>query len=168
VSGRLRRASLLHFVALGAALYVILDVLAAPREEIVIAVGPAVAVREAALGRALSAEERAALLDRIVQEEVLVREAFRLGLHTGGRIQKRLADKMIVLLQDDVPAPDEAELRALFDANLARYGPEPPPFDAARGALRNEWRFTRARAIVDAKVAELRRDYRVVIEDDAP
>lgn len=73
-------------------------------------------------GQQPSSLEERALLDRHVEDELLLREAERLHLGEGDVIiRRRLLQKMQLLLDAKQPAPTEAELAAYFDANRARY-----------------------------------------------
>lgn len=70
-------------------------------------------------GRAPSAEDVEALLAEHVREEVLYREALRLGLDEGDTvIRRRLAQKMRFLIEESDPpdAPTEADLLAAYEA----------------------------------------------------
>lgn len=78
--------------------------------------------REALLGRPLVAQEQQALLDRIVQQEVLVREAARLDLHRKDQdMRKHLIALMQHVLYTEVAEPTNAELQAFHAANRDRY-----------------------------------------------
>ncbi|WP_193164782.1 peptidyl-prolyl cis-trans isomerase [Microbulbifer hainanensis] len=74
---------------------------------------------------AMSAEERQTLADEFVREEVLFREAQRLGLaESDYMIRLRLVQKMEFALQDFAEAEtviDDAELQSFYLANKARY-----------------------------------------------
>ncbi|MEO0440313.1 MAG: peptidylprolyl isomerase [Pseudomonadota bacterium] len=70
-------------------------------------------------GRLPTGEDRQMIIDQYVQDEVLMREAERLGLGNGDTIiRRRLAQKMDFLISDNALAePDEAELRQWFEEN---------------------------------------------------
>ncbi len=79
---------------------------------------------EAQAERAPTAAELAALVDERIDEEVLYREALRLGLDRDDVIvRRRLAQKLAFLNAGtaNIPAPDEGRLRAWFDRHRARY-----------------------------------------------
>ncbi len=64
------------------------------------------------------------LVERWVREEVLYREALRLGLDKGDPVvRRRLAKKMDFLAasQADLAQPSDAELSAWYDANAAQF-----------------------------------------------
>lgn len=68
--------------------------------------------------------ELAALTERWVREEVLYREALRLGFDAGDPVvRRRLAKKMDFLATSSAEAvePTEAELKQWYGANAARY-----------------------------------------------
>lgn len=69
-------------------------------------------------------DELAALIQERVDEELLAREAIRLGLDKDDLIvRRRLAQKMAFASEDvaAIPEPDDRTLQAYYDANRARY-----------------------------------------------
>ncbi|NNC37479.1 MAG: peptidyl-prolyl cis-trans isomerase [Hyphomonadaceae bacterium] len=69
-------------------------------------------------------EDLQALLFAHVEEEVLVREALKLGLGDNDTIiRRRLAQKMRFLIEDtrNMERPDESDLRTWFDANKDQF-----------------------------------------------
>ena len=78
-------------------------------------------VREMSVGRELTEAEREQLAALHVEEQILVREAFRLELDNDARIHDMLAQKMRHVLSGDVIQPDNTELRRYYDANRERY-----------------------------------------------
>lgn len=78
--------------------------------------------REALLDRPLSDDEKQAILDRILQQEIMVREAARLNLHRKDRdIRKHLTNLMRHVMFTEVPDPTRADLDAFFAENPDRY-----------------------------------------------
>ncbi|MFO0572639.1 MAG: peptidylprolyl isomerase [Polyangia bacterium] len=76
------------------------------------------------LGRAPTADELRAAVSRLIDDEVLVREALRRGLDQGDVIvRRRLIQKMELLAEALTPAPTptDAELLALRDRAAGRY-----------------------------------------------
>jgi hypothetical protein len=72
--------------------------------------------------RELGPEERRDTIDAFVEDEILYREAYRRGLDQGdSRMRRNLILKMRGLLAGDVEAPTEADLRAFFTDNRARF-----------------------------------------------
>jgi len=124
------RQPLLQFAVLGALLFLLLDGGRGRPDESVIVVDPPLRERlsmlyEAQLGTWPSPEEMAALVERHVREEMLYREALRLGLDRGDEIvRRRLVQKMEFLAVRE-GAPGEAALRAFFDEDPARFGVPP-------------------------------------------
>ncbi|MEM6475506.1 MAG: peptidylprolyl isomerase [Pseudomonadota bacterium] len=79
---------------------------------------------ERTMGRAPTDAELDAAIERFVRDEVLYREALRLGLDQGDAVvRRRLVTKMDLSASAAAEAaePDEAALRSFFDANTARY-----------------------------------------------
>ena len=85
------------------------------------------AIRErwvAQWGRAPTGPELAGLIDDTVKEEILYREAQRLGLDRDDPIvRRRLAQKLTFMLEDntEVPAPAVSEVAAHYAAHAGRY-----------------------------------------------
>lgn len=128
------REPLVHFLALGAVLYVALTWGGTPVDPAsrVIEVGPEEQAQialgfERTMGRAPTDVELDAAIDNFVREEVLYREALRLGLDQGDAVvRQRLVAKMDMSasLAAETAEPDEATLRAYFETNADRYGGE--------------------------------------------
>ena len=79
---------------------------------------------DAQWGRPPSDRELQGLLDEAVREEILYREALRLGLDRDDPIvRRRLAEKMTFMLEDNaqLPAPGAREVEAYFAAHAERY-----------------------------------------------
>lgn len=75
-------------------------------------------------GRAPTRDDIEAILAEYVREEVLFREAERLGLGVGDTVvRRRLAQKMRFLIEESDPpnAPTEAELREAYEAAPEEY-----------------------------------------------
>lgn len=86
------------------------------------AVQAMVADRELVLGRPLQPAEQEALVERFIDEEVLVREAYAQGLdRVDGKVRGQLIRKMTFLLEEEPPEPTAADLQALYEADPARY-----------------------------------------------
>lgn len=121
----LRREPLIHFLLIAFLLFVADGLLNGDRrEEIRVDANTLdylVKQRSEVLMRELSNEERSALLDDYIEEEVLVREAYKRGLDKGGRMRRQLVRKMRAMLAEDLPEPTEADLRAFFEAHPERY-----------------------------------------------
>lgn len=119
---------LLLFLLIGAAIFAA-EVWLGGDDDYTIVVAPAAVDRlgdlwEAQTGRAPTADELGKLVEDHVREEIMVREAKRLGLDEGDTIIRRRLAQKLSFLTDDVATlatPDEAELRAHFEANPKRY-----------------------------------------------
>jgi len=128
---RLFKEPLVQFLFLGAGLFVAYTLFApnseAPRERIVVdqrVVESLEAAFEAARKRWPTASERQGLVDGHIAEEVLYREAQKLGLDQDDVvIRRRMRQKMVFLLQDTLALvpPDESALRAFYEAEPERY-----------------------------------------------
>lgn len=125
---RLAKDRLIWFIVLGLALFGA-DRLMQARENTIIKIDlplveKLVAQWEGQTQRRPNARELDALIEGYVREEILVREAMRLGLDDEDIIiRRRLAQKTEFLLSDgaEIDLPDEAQLRAFFDENKNQY-----------------------------------------------
>jgi hypothetical protein len=131
-AGALLREPLLHFLVLGALLFGLFGLLddtppPAPAERIVVTEAEAERLAgrfEATWRRPPDAAERARLLERYVEEEVLVREARTLGLDRGDAVvRQRLAQKMGFLIESGAEAaePTDAVLRSHMESHPDRF-----------------------------------------------
>ena len=134
------REPLIHFLALGALVYLALTWGGTPVDPAsrVITVGPEQQAQialsfERTMGRAPIDAELDAGIEKYVRDEVLYREALRLGLEDDDAVvRQRLISKMDMSagLGAQAGEPGDAVLRAFFEANLARYaGPAAVSFD---------------------------------------
>lgn len=118
-------APILHFAVLAGLLFG-LHAAFAPAGKPVLAIDPALvdavlAERASLTGRAQTAADRRALIDALVAEEVLLREARARGLDATPRIRALLVQSARVALASEVPPPTEADLREMLDANAERF-----------------------------------------------
>ncbi len=128
---RLVREPLLHFLILGAALFVLSNTLQGERNERSLQIhvtGERIAALASAWeiqrGAPPDAEQLHSLVIEDVQEEILAREAMAMGLDGDDTIiRRRLAQKLRFLLEDaSLPAaPGEGELEAFYAAHRAEY-----------------------------------------------
>ncbi len=128
---RVFKEPLVQFLLLGVGLYFTYSLFApqpeVPREQIVVdqpVVRSLEAAFEAVWKRPPTASERQGLIDEHIAEEVLYREAQKLGLDQDDVvIRRRMRQKMQFLLQDALALapPDEAALRAFYEAESERY-----------------------------------------------
>ncbi|MEM1190670.1 MAG: peptidylprolyl isomerase [Pseudomonadota bacterium] len=125
------REPLFHFIVLGAVLYVALTWGGTPPDPLsrVIKVGGSEKEKIAeswalTMGRAPTDTELDQAIDAYVREEILYREALRLGLDEGDTIvRRRLVSKMDLSasLAAETMQPTDDILRAYWEANAARY-----------------------------------------------
>lgn len=106
-------------------------------------------------------QELDGLIDQWVREEVLYREALRLGMDAGDPVvRRRLAKKMDFLAASSAEAmePDEEELAAWFQANQARYA------DAGTFSFDQVWFAKRPGADIARRLASAGERWRSVGE----
>jgi len=76
----------------------------------------------ALLGRALTEAERDAQIQNLADQEVLVREAVKLGLYQHDpATRKRMINQMHFLMAQNAPPPTSEDIAALREANPERY-----------------------------------------------
>ena len=129
---KLLREPLLHFMFIGAAIYLLYGVFAEPLPEaddktIVVTAGEIEWMQTAwqkRWNRPPTAEEFDGLVQQYIKETVLYREALTMGLNQHDQvIRRRLAQKLEFLAKDLVALtpPTEKELQSYFDEHQARY-----------------------------------------------
>ena len=125
---RLLREPLLHFLVAGGLLYAGAGVLKAnERPEVRIdaqELNQLATYWQAQMQRAPTKAEMQGIIRERIDEEILAREALRLGLDRNDMIvRRRLAQKMAFASEDTsaVKEPDDATLRAWFDQHQDRY-----------------------------------------------
>jgi hypothetical protein len=120
------REPLVWFAALGGALG-LAWVLLAPADVETIRIEPETLRgieknQEDLLGRPLTEEERERAREGYIDDEVLLREALRRGLHwSDGRVRQRLTRIMRASMTEAVPDPSLAQLQAYFQENIEKY-----------------------------------------------
>ena len=82
---------------------------------------------ESQVGRAPTEDEISRIINNLVEEEILYREALLLGLNEDDRIiKRRLAQKISFLKQESLPnKPKRKDLNAFFKRNKDKYYVEP-------------------------------------------
>ena len=129
---KLLREPLLHFMFIGAAIYLLYGVFAEPAPEetdktIVVSAGEVEWMQTAwqkRWNRPPTAAEFNGLIQQYIKETVLYREALTMGLNKHDQvIRRRLAQKLEFLAKDLVALtpPTEAELKTYFDEHQERY-----------------------------------------------
>ena len=131
---KLLREPLLHFLLLGALIFLVFGERAANDASAVatpIVVTAADVERlagyfERTWHRPPSQDEIHAAVDDYIREEVLYRAALSLGLDKNDSIvRRRLRQKMEFLFEDTMQEPQESELRAYYEAHQAKFRVEP-------------------------------------------
>lgn len=114
-----------HFVVLAALLFGIYGVANLGGGEVIEVrqqdIDARIFLREMSTGRELTREERDGTTALYIEEQILVREAVKRELDNDARIHDMLAQKMRHVLSGDVIQPDNAELRAYYEANRGLY-----------------------------------------------
>jgi hypothetical protein len=162
--GRLLREPLVHFAALGAALFALFDFAGGPRgrapDVVVVAARDVARIAEGfarTWQRSPTRDELAALVRDQVDEEILYREALALGLERDDTIvRRRLRQKMEFLFDAEAPLaePSEAELEGHRLARRARF--EEPARVSFRHVFVSVERRADARGDAERLLAQLR------------
>ena len=129
---KLLREPLLHFMLIGAAIYLLYGVFAEPVTEaddktIVVSAGEIEWMRSSwqqRWNRPPTPEEFDGLIQQYIRETVLYREALTMGLNQHDQvIRRRLAQKLEFLAKDlvNLTPPTEEELLDYFEAHIDRY-----------------------------------------------
>jgi hypothetical protein len=129
---KLLREPLLHFMFIGAAIYLLYGVFAEPLPEaddktIVVTAGEVEWMQtswQKRWNRPPTPQEFDGLIQQYIKETVLYREALTMGLNQHDQvIRRRLAQKLEFLAKDLVALtpPTEEELQSYFDEHLDRY-----------------------------------------------
>ena len=123
---QLLREPTLHFAIIAAGFFGISFVTQSLRRPVVEVDQGAVERRiqqlERARGSSLHGAERQLAEAAYIDEQILAREARSRGFDDDERIRGILSQKMLHVLSGDVPQPTDAELRAHYEENRARYG----------------------------------------------
>lgn len=150
---RLLREPLLHFLVTGAALFIGISVTSGLNRPTVRLeardLEQLAAYWEMQTQRPPTRDELASIIQERVDEELMAREAIRLGLDKDDMIvRRRLAQKMAFASEDigAIPAPREADLQAYYDKHRARYA------TPARLALRHVY-FSQDRTGASPQIA---------------
>ncbi len=150
---RFLREPLVHFLAIGLLLFAAISAVHAIRRPTVRIsaneLEQLVTYWEMQTQRPPTREELAAIIHERVEEELLAREALRLGMDKDDMIlRRRLAQKMAFASEDvaAIPEPSEATLKAFYEKTKAQYA------TPGRLALRHIY-FSRDRAGAPAQAA---------------
>lgn len=125
---RLAREPLLHFLVIGAVLFAGISAVQSLRRPTVRLeardLEQLAAYWEMQTQRPPTRQELASIIQERVDEELMAREAIRLGLDKDDMIvRRRLAQKMAFASEDvaTIPEPDDAQLKAFYDQRRDRY-----------------------------------------------
>ncbi len=129
---KLLREPLLHFLLIGATIYLVYGMVAEPVSDevdktIVVSAGEIEWMQASwhkRWKRPPTSEELEGLIQQYIRETVLYREALTMGLNKHDQvIRRRLARKMEFLTKDlvSLTPPNDEELRTYFDAHQERY-----------------------------------------------
>jgi peptidyl-prolyl cis-trans isomerase C len=125
----LRREPLAHFLALAALLFFGHRLLTPSEQPLIVideaSIGGLVRQQEGLLARPLTDDERRAVREDAIDDEVLLREAYRRGLDRDAVVRGHLVQKMRFILGEDQREPGAAELKAYLAANRERYRTPP-------------------------------------------
>jgi hypothetical protein len=123
------REPLVHFLILAALLFVAYGLLSpSGRDTIVVdqaSIDRVVGEQAALLARPLSEAERDAAVATLIDDEVLLREAYRRGLDRDAVVTRHLVQKMRYILGEEQAEPSAADLRGFLEANRERYRTPP-------------------------------------------
>ena len=130
---KLIRQPLLHFFALGAALFVLFGLVnsgegEAPGEIVIDAnrIEALVARFDRTWQRPPTQEELEALIDSYVREEILYREALALGLDQDDPVvRQRMAQKLEFMFEGDMRLPEDADLVEWLETHPDQYRASP-------------------------------------------
>jgi hypothetical protein len=122
----LRNRPVLLFVLFGAlAFFLYVHVKPTDRETIRITtqtIDALVQQQESILQNPVTSEERKALVEGHIEDEILLREAYKRGFDKNDyRVRKRILNIMRSALSEVVPEPSAAQLRAFYEENRERY-----------------------------------------------
>ncbi len=170
---RLCREPLVHFMLGGGLVFLAYFAFSTPSPEVVVVtpemVETIVQERSEQLGRPLSEAERSAAIEDLVDEELLVREAYRQGVdRQDAVIRQRLADKMRFLLAVEPASPTREQLEECFKARRSEITSSPQAsFEDLVPNLRTLWVATERKAALRRCLDALRKQYRIQVPDGA-
>jgi hypothetical protein len=120
------KSPFLHFILLGAVAFVAYTHFKpTDRETIRITtqtIDALVQQRESITQNPINAEERQTLVEGHIEDEILLREAYKRGFDKNDyRVRKRILNIMRSSLSEVIPEPSVAQLRAFYEENRERY-----------------------------------------------
>ncbi|ETX08247.1 peptidyl-prolyl cis-trans isomerase [Candidatus Entotheonella palauensis] len=119
-----------HFAVLGIIVSGLYTSLKPPDREIIHVttqtIDALVQQRESIVPNLVTPEERQLLTQAHIEDEVLLREAYKRGFDKSNyRVRKQLLNLMRTSLSDVIPEPSSAQLRAFYHEHQARYRTSP-------------------------------------------
>jgi len=124
------KSPILHFILLGLVAFSAYTHFKPPdRETIHITtqtIDALVQQQESISQKAISPEERQSIIEGHIEDEVLLREAYKREFDKSDyRVRKRILNIMRTSLSEVILEPSTAQLRAFYEANKERYLPSP-------------------------------------------
>ncbi|MGI9219938.1 MAG: hypothetical protein ACR2QS_02760 [Woeseiaceae bacterium] len=121
--------------------------------------------REELLQRPITDAERQLVIDSHIADEVLVREARKLGLENNSKIRELLIQNMRLFLVDGRPEPSEEILREHYESHRERLGGEGVDYEAIQYWVVADWDRLTSQRMLDEAIAEMKQQYDIEFED---
>jgi len=124
------RSPILHFALFGIIVFILYMRLKPPDRETILVttqtIDALVQQQESITRNPVTPEDRQTLLEGHIEDEVLLREAYKRGFDKNDyRVRKRILNIMRSSLSEVIPEPSQAQLRAFYEANKERYRTSP-------------------------------------------
>jgi len=162
------REPLLHFAILGAGLFSAGWWFSEPQVDTIVVdsatVSRIVDSRQQELDRELTEEERQALIDRYVDNQILLREFFRQGLYRAPQVTRQLSQEIRHVMVGDVERPTDEQLKQFAAEHPDRYVDPTADFDLIKPELIRDWEAAQREARVEEKLQQLRGHYEVIVQ----
>jgi hypothetical protein len=165
---------LVHFLLGGGLIFLLYFACTKPSPEAIIVTSEMTEsiVREQSeqVGRPLSYTERSAAIDEFIDQEVLVREAYKQGLDQSDMaIRERLAEKMRFVLTGEPPVPTRAQLEDYLEKHRADFASSTSAvFDDLVPTLRTQWVAAQRQETLRRNLDALRKRYGVPTLSKSP
>lgn len=122
----LLREPLLGFALAGGLVFLLYSLVAEPEQDAIVVTPELVGGMDDDFllrnGRRPTPQERDTLIQRYIDEEILVRAAYAEGLdRRDGRVRQQLIKKMTFLIDEEPPDPTDTDLQQLYDADPSVY-----------------------------------------------